>query len=108
MVTLELALAIPMLLAMCLSLVWVINVGRVDAMAQDASRAAVRELVRGGDTGRAVAAAHNVLPGAQVSASVLGARAHATVVMELRGPAPLLSRLSQRVWASSVGSLEVP
>ena len=108
MVTLELALAIPMLLIVCVSLVWVVNVGRVDALAQDASRAAVRELVRGGDAGKAVAAAHRVLPDSRVNTSVSRGRAHATVAIELRGPAPLLSRISHRIRARSVGSLEAP
>lgn len=108
MVTLELALAIPVLLIMCVSLVWVVNVGRVDALAQDASRAAVRELVRGGDSGQAIAAAHRVLPDSRVRTSVSSTRAHASVAIELRGPAPLMSRLSLWVRARSVGSLEVP
>jgi Flp pilus assembly protein TadG len=108
MVTLELAMAIPVLLIMCVSMVWVVNLGRVGALAQDASRAAVRELVRGGDSGQATAAAHRVLPDSSVSTSVSGMHAQATVTMELRGPAPLLNRMSHRIQALSVGSMEVP
>ena len=108
MVTLELALSVPVLLIMCVSLIWVVNVVRVDALAQDASRAAVRELVRGGDAGRAAEAAHRVLPDSRVNTSVTMTRAHATVAIELRGPAPILSRLSHWIRARSVGSLEVP
>mgnify|MGYP001814981067 CR=1 FL=1 len=108
MVTLEIALAIPVLLAVTLAFVHLTNVVRLEAMAQDAARAAARELARGVDRREASRVAQRILPAATVNSSVSGAEARVTVTKVVTGPAPLLDRLKHRVSARAVSALEPP
>lgn len=92
MVTLELALALPVILLVCFYGGWLLRLGQVQAQAQDAARAAARELARGAGPGAAESAARQVLPGA----SVLGGRSDGTVTVTVNyrvpGPGPLPAR----------------
>jgi hypothetical protein len=60
--TVELAAAIPLLVAVTLAMVAVIGLARDQVLAQGAAREAVREAAMGGDPARAWAAARAALP----------------------------------------------
>jgi Flp pilus assembly protein TadG len=60
--TVELAAAIPLLVAVTLAMVGVIGLARDQVLAQGAAREAAREAAMGGDPARAVAAARAALP----------------------------------------------
>jgi hypothetical protein len=60
--TVELAAAIPLLVAVTLAMVGVIGVARDQVLAQGAAREAAREAAVGGDLARATAAARAALP----------------------------------------------
>ena len=60
--TVELAAAIPLLVAITLAMVGVIGLARDQVLAQGAAREAAREAAMGGDPARAVAAARAALP----------------------------------------------
>jgi Flp pilus assembly protein TadG len=60
--TVELAAAIPLLVAVTLAMVGVVGVARDQVLAQGAAREAAREAAMGGDPTRAVAAARAALP----------------------------------------------
>jgi hypothetical protein len=60
--TVELAAAIPLLVAVTLAMVGVIGLARDQVLAQGAAREAAREAAMGGDPARAAAAARAALP----------------------------------------------
>jgi hypothetical protein len=60
--TVELAAAIPLLVAVTLAMVGVIGLARDQVLAQGAAREAAREAAMGGDPSRAAAAARAALP----------------------------------------------
>src|SRR4030095_8228661 len=60
--TVELAAAIPLLVAVTLAMVGVVGLARDQVRAQGAAREAAREAAMGGDRTRAVAAARAALP----------------------------------------------
>ena len=60
--TVELAAAIPLLVAVTLAMVGVIGLARDQILAQGAAREAAREAAMGGEPGRAAAAARAALP----------------------------------------------
>lgn len=60
--TVELAAAIPLLVAITLAMVGVIGLARDQVLAQGAAREAAREAAMGGDPARAAAAAQAALP----------------------------------------------
>lgn len=74
--TVELAAAIPLLVAVTLAMVGVIGLARDQVLAQGAAREAVREAAMGGDPARAAAAARAALPAGR-SATVTVAAAGA-------------------------------
>ena len=72
-VTAELALALPLLLALTVCLVWLISLGAAQVRVVDASREAARVVARGDDPARASALARRVAPpGADVRISRTG------------------------------------
>ncbi|KQY62696.1 MULTISPECIES: TadE family type IV pilus minor pilin [unclassified Nocardioides] len=68
-VTAETALALPLLVAVTLAMVWLLTFGVAQMKSTDAAREAARALARGETADRAVALAHEVAPGASVSIS---------------------------------------
>jgi Flp pilus assembly protein TadG len=89
-VTVELAAAIPLLVAVTLAMVGVLGLARDQVMAQGAAREAAREAAIGGDDARASAAARAALPPGRA----------ATVAVTAAGP--------QRVRASVELPVDVP
>ncbi|TQK68295.1 hypothetical protein FBY23_0042 [Nocardioides sp. SLBN-35] len=80
--TAELALALPVLLAVTAGLVWLLAVAVAQVRTVDAAREAARALARGDDAGEAVALGEQVAPdGVRLSVSRSGDR----VVVRARG-----------------------
>ncbi|MGN0063893.1 MAG: TadE family type IV pilus minor pilin [Nocardioides sp.] len=69
-VTAELAVALPLLLALTVVLVWLVSLGAAQVRVVDASREAARVVARGDDVSRATALARRIAPdGATVGVS---------------------------------------
>ena len=88
--TVELAAAIPLLLAVTLAMVGVLGLARDQVLAQGAAREGAREAAIGGDAARASAAAHAALPQgrpARVTVTAAGAdRVRVSVELPVRLP----------------------
>ena len=88
--TVELAAAIPLLVAVTLAMVGVVGLARDQVLAQGAAREAAREAAMGGDRARAVAAARAALPPARASRVTVAAagpdRVRVSVELPVRLP----------------------
>jgi Flp pilus assembly protein TadG len=93
-VTAELALGIPLLLAVVAALVWLLAVGAGQVRVVDAAREAARAVARGDDQAAAVARAEQVAgDGARVSVDSAGGQVRVLVTRDLDGPGGLLDAL---------------
>lgn len=93
-VTAELALALPMLLAVTAGLVWLLAVGVGQVRTVDAARETARALARGDDAGAAVAAGERVAPdGVRISVVGSGDQVVVTAQGRIEGPGGLFPRL---------------
>jgi len=93
-VTAELALALPILLAVTAGLVWLLAVAVAQVRTVDAARETARAVARGDDTGRAVALGQRVAPaGVRVSVSRSGDRVVARATGRMQGPGGLFRAL---------------
>ena len=93
-VTAELALGIPLLIAVSVVLVWMLSVGTAQVRVVDASREAARALARGDDPALAEAVARQIAPeGASVRITVEGDRVAVTTTVRVRPPGGLLGGL---------------
>jgi Flp pilus assembly protein TadG len=78
-VTAELAMGLPLLLAVTVGLVWLLSVGAAQIRTVDAARETARAVARGDDVGTAVATGRRVAPdGAELSVSRGGGQVVAT------------------------------
>ena len=68
-VTAETALALPLMVAVTLAMVWMLSFGVAQMKATDAAREAARALARGESVDQATHLAHQVVPGAEVTIS---------------------------------------
>jgi Flp pilus assembly protein TadG len=109
-VTAELALGLPLLLAVTVGLVWLLAVGTAQVRVVDGAREAARALARGDPEPAAFARAEEVAgSGSRVAASYGGGEVTVTVSRELRGPGGLFD-----VWpgatlrATAVAAAESP
>jgi Flp pilus assembly protein TadG len=105
--TVELAAAIPLLVAVTLAMVGVVGLARDQVLAQGAAREAAREAAMGGDRTRAVAAARAALPPERASRVTVAAagpdRVRVSVQLPVRlpfGAQPVVVR------ATAVAALE--
>ena len=107
-VTAELAMALPLLLAVTVAMVWLLSVGAAQVRTVDAAREAARALARGDDPGAAVAAGERVVPsGGTVTVTTAGDQVVATAAAEVDGPGGLLAFLpSVTVRAEAVALAE--
>lgn len=107
-VTAELAMALPLLLAVTVGLVWLLSVGSAQVRTVDAAREAARALARGDDPATAVAAGERVVPpGGRVTVSTSGGDVVALAQAEVEGPGGLFGFLpSVTVRAEAVGLAE--
>jgi Flp pilus assembly protein TadG len=105
-VTVELAAAIPLLVAITLALVGVVVLASDQVLVQGAAREGAREAAISGDTARAVAAARSALPprrGATVSVVRLTPD---RVKVEIRMPARLVPGPGVTLAATAVAAVE--
>lgn len=106
MVTLEIALAIPLVLIFAVAGAWLVAAGQAQALVTDAARATAREVARGVPERQAVAAGHQVAPDAEIVVSASGSVIRVRAERTLRGPGPLLSHLRQSVSSTVVTTAE--
>lgn len=102
--TAELALALPILVAVTLGLVWLLAVGSAQIRVVDAARETARSMARGDSVDEAVTAGERVAPaGSQVSVTRGDGLVTATVAGRVRGPGGLFAYLpGVRVEAEAV------
>ena len=92
--TAELALGIPLLVALTAGLVWMLALGAAQVRVVDASREAARAVARGDDVTSAESVALRVAPdGARVRIEVDEARVVVTTSARVSGPGGLLASL---------------
>ena len=92
--TAELALGIPLLVALTAGLVWMLAVGAAQVRVIDASREAARAVVRGDDVASARQVAARIAPdGAHVQVTVGGTEVVVTTSARVTGPGGLLGSL---------------
>jgi Flp pilus assembly protein TadG len=107
-VTAELALVLPLLVAVTIGLVWLLAVGADQLRAVDAARETARALARGEAPEAAVAVGKQVAPdGATVQVATVDGRIHVTVTGEVSGPGGIFAALPPaRLHAEAVAILE--
>ena len=93
-VTAELAIGLPMLVAVTIGLVWLLSVGAAQIRTVDAARETARAVARGDDVAAAVARGRRVAPdGAEVAVTRTGGQVVATSSAEVDGPGGLFGFL---------------
>ena len=107
-VTAELAMGLPLLLALTVGLAWLVGVGSAQVRAVDAAREAARAVARGDSEGAAVDVAAAVAPaGATVSVSTTDGRVVVRVEATVEGPGGLFDALpGAEVSAEAVALVE--
>lgn len=105
-VIVEIALAIPALVAIVVALVWVVSLGATYVRALDAAQTAAREVARGGDPGAAAATVDRVLPGGTLRIRPEGDLIAAEVSRAVSIPVPILSGITATVRAEAVAQAE--
>ncbi|NPD04802.1 pilus assembly protein [Nocardioides sp. zg-1308] len=108
--TAELALGIPLLVALTAGLVWMLALGAAQVRVVDASREAARAVARGDDVASARDVATRIAPeGARVRVEVGGGRVVVTTTARVAGPGGLLGSLpGVTVSADAVALMEEP
>ncbi|MDZ7578579.1 MAG: TadE family type IV pilus minor pilin [Candidatus Nanopelagicales bacterium] len=106
MVTLETALATPLIVILTLGLAWTVALGAAQARADGAARDAALLVARGATDEAAAAEARRIL--GPVSVEVRRSQEHVSVRVSRRfsGPGPVLSGLDYTVSADSVAVME--
>lgn len=106
--TAELAMVLPLLVAITIGLVWLLAVGAAQIRTVDAARETARSLARGDDPSVATALGRQVAPGGATVAVITGAdQVTVTVTARIDGPGGLFRRLgSARVRATAVAAVE--
>jgi hypothetical protein len=106
--TAELAMALPLLVAVTVGLVWLLAVGAAQVRVVDAARETARAAARGDGAGEAVARGLQVAPeGSRVTLAVTGDRVRASAVGRVAGPGGLFDFLpAVTVHAEAVAALE--
>jgi len=109
-VTAELALGIPLLVALTAGLVWVLAAGAAQVRVIDASREAARAVARGDDSSSAEAVALRIAPeGARVRIAVATSQVVVATSARVQGPGGLLASLpGVTVSAEAVALVEDP
>lgn len=109
-VTAELALGLPLLLAVTIGLVWLLALGTAQVRVVDGAREAARALARGDPEPTAFARAERVAgPGSRVTAIYRAGEVIVTVSRELAGPGGLFDTWTGvRLHADAVAATEVP
>jgi Flp pilus assembly protein TadG len=93
-VTAELALVLPLLVAVTIGLVWLLAIGADQLRAIDAARETARALARGDAPEAAIGVGQQVAPdGATVRVSTRGGHVRVTVTGEAAGPGGIFDAL---------------
>jgi TadE-like protein len=92
--TAELAMVLPLLVAVALGLVWLLAVGAAQVRAVDAARETARAMARGDDQAAAVASGLRVAPeGSRIEVSRGGGEVRVIVTGRVEGPGGLFARM---------------
>jgi Flp pilus assembly protein TadG len=92
--TAELAMVLPLLVAVSIGLVWLLAVGAAQVRTVDAARETARALARGDDQSTAVGRGLAVAPeGSRVAVSRGGGEVRVTVTGRVEGPGGLFAHL---------------
>ena len=92
--TAELAMALPLLVAVTIGLVWLLAVGAAQVRAVDAARETARAVARGDSTAEAVARGQRVAPhGSSVTVHSEGDQVVALVTGRVAGPGGIFGHL---------------
>lgn len=106
-VTAELAMVLPLLLAVVVAMTWLLSVGLAQVRTVDAAREAARALARGEDEARATSLAVQVAPpGSQVSVGRADGTVIVTVSGTVQGPGGLFGALPGAEVSASATALE--
>ncbi|GHJ58487.1 hypothetical protein NOK12_10060 [Nocardioides sp. OK12] len=105
--TAELAMVLPLLLAVVVAMTWLLSVGLAQVRVVDAAREAARALARGDDQARAVALAAQVAPpGSRVAVARADGTVVVTVTGTVSGPGGLLAALPGAEVSAAATALE--
>lgn len=102
MVTLEVALAIPVVILVCAAVAVLLAAGQLQARVTDSARSAARDVARGQSPEVAIEAATRTLPEVRLQVSVSGSQVTVRAEDQLRGPGPLLGAVSHTVSATVI------
>jgi Flp pilus assembly protein TadG len=107
-VTAELAMVLPILVAVTIGLVWLLSIGVAQVRTVDAARETARAVARGDDTDEAVARGQRVAPeGARVAVTASDGQVVATATGHVTGPGGLFDFLpGVEVSAKAVAAAE--
>jgi Flp pilus assembly protein TadG len=107
-VTAELAMVLPILVAVTIGLVWLLSIGVAQVRTVDAARETARAVARGDDTGEAIARGQRVAPeGARVAVTTSDGHVVATATGHVAGPGGLFGFLpGVEVSAEAVAAAE--
>jgi len=109
-VTAELAMALPLLVAVTVGLVWLLAIGAAQLRVVDGARETARAVARGDDEGSAVGQGRRVAPeGAAFTVTEAGDEVHVRVVTRADGPGGIFDFLpSVQLEAEAVTTAEEP
>lgn len=94
MVLLEMALAIPLLVAVTVALAWGISLAATSLALGDAARTAARDLARGEPSAQVLSRAQHAVPAARVSVADAGDSVAVVIDQDVHAPVPILSGVS--------------
>ena len=105
--TAELAMVLPLLIAVTIGLVWLLAVGSAQVRAVDAAREIARAVARGDDPAAAVARGEQVAPpGSSVRVETAGGEVTVVVTGRVAGPGGVFELPHAEVSARAVAVLE--
>ncbi len=100
MATVELALAIPLVVAVALALVWALGLCVGQSLVLDAAREGARAAARGETVATVRSTVRRAIPGADVEVRGSGRQVRVTVGVDRTPSAPVLGPLARRLTAS--------
>lgn len=108
--TAELAVVLPILMAVTIGLVWLLSVGLAQVRTVDAAREVARAVARGDDAGSAVARGEQVAPeGVRFSIGAAHGIVTVSAVGRVSGPGGIFDHLpGARITAEATALLEDP
>ncbi|MFN8125015.1 MAG: TadE family protein [Candidatus Nanopelagicales bacterium] len=108
MVTVEVALALPILILAAMAMVGVLAAGQTQVRLTDVARATARESARGAAPADAVAVGHRIDPHADIRLDSAGDTITVTARRTITGPGPVLAGWERTVVATATTTAEDP